>query len=403
MNFNEKGLDSSFSVKLNDVFSNVKYYLYIDEPITLEISVLVNVWGKILLEDEYTGLTIFLLEEEDETILHSWLISVEDEKEHYLKTNELKPGIYVLKFENSFVQEIVFSWSLNNFNPTIWNYNSLVNLSQTNKLYFSLERIPDHFTELKKLHINIIFYDENISSLDIAIRNQSNNTIYSWTFEGPTSHIFSQLILTESIKKVEWFSIVFNETKIPSSFASISLFYDHAIELNIVRLFLVKTDSPISSIPIDSGREYSFKIEKWYESEEFFAFLRFIVVLLRISLYSGPFFISVFVIVLIMFRKRRKKQNQSFEFHPSSKYKKAQYSPENAIRVDFSSIPKDFKLVGTSKMRLKCGICFQSINDLENSIRCPSCDNIFHKNHLYQWIIQKGTCPTCKAKLRIAT
>ncbi|MHA1865673.1 MAG: hypothetical protein ACTSWZ_04125, partial [Candidatus Heimdallarchaeaceae archaeon] len=268
MNFNEKGLDSSFSVKLNDVFSNVKYYLYIDEPVTLEISVLVNVWGEMLLEDEYTGLTIFLLEEEDETILHSWLISVDDVEEHYLKTNELKPGIYVLKFENSFVQEIVFSWSLNNFNPTIWNYNSLVNLSQTNKLYFSLERIPDHFTELKKLHINIIFYDENISSLDIAIRNQSNNTIYSWTFEGHTSNIFSQLILTESIKKAEWFSIVFNETKIPSSFASISLFYDHAIELNIVRLFLVKTNSPISSIPIDSGREYSFKIEKWYESEE---------------------------------------------------------------------------------------------------------------------------------------
>ncbi|UJG41733.1 MAG: E3 ubiquitin protein ligase [Candidatus Heimdallarchaeum aukensis] len=396
---------SSFSLKLDDTFSETEYYVYLDEPATLEISVIVGEWGEIILDDDYTGLGILLIHEKDMQNLNNWLITARDKEKHFLITEELKPGIYILQFVNKFVQEIVFSWNLNLTEPIIWTYNSFIDLAQTNRLYFSLERIPDHFTELKKLYVNINFYGKNISNLDIMVCDQSNNAIFSETYQGPVSSISASLKLSESIQKAEWFSISFNETySNSSSFASIMLFYDHATELNIVRLFFVKVKSSIFSIPIDFGKDYSFKIKKWYESDVFLSFLSILVIFLKIVLYAGPPFLVISVIIVsIVLRKRKNKKYQSFESYPSIKYKKAEYAPENAIRVDFSSIPKDFRIVGTSQMKPKCSICFQSINNLKNSIRCPSCDNIFHKNHLYQWIIQKGTCPTCKTKLRIAT
>ncbi|MHA1353195.1 MAG: hypothetical protein ACTSPP_10460, partial [Candidatus Heimdallarchaeaceae archaeon] len=126
---------SSFSLKLDDTFSETEYYVYLDEPATLEISVIVGEWGEIILDDDYTGLGILLIHEKDMQNLNNWLITARDKEKHFLITEELKPGIYILQFVNKFVQEIVFSWNLNLTEPIIWTYNSFIDLAQTNRLY----------------------------------------------------------------------------------------------------------------------------------------------------------------------------------------------------------------------------------------------------------------------------
>jgi DNA replication ATP-dependent helicase Dna2 len=47
----------------------------------------------------------------------------------------------------------------------------------------------------------------------------------------------------------------------------------------------------------------------------------------------------------------------------------------------------------------QCLICLEAV--YENGIKCPSCEHIFHFNHLKTWINENERCPYCKTKLTI--
>jgi len=80
---------------------------------------------------------------------------------------------------------------------------------------------------------------------------------------------------------------------------------------------------------------------------------------------------------------------------------KAVYQPEKTYRINFAYIPSDYRLETDENAQIRCNICLQPIYEHVSIIRCPSCDNAFHKEHLYKWITQHSSCPVCKAKLRI--
>ncbi len=46
-----------------------------------------------------------------------------------------------------------------------------------------------------------------------------------------------------------------------------------------------------------------------------------------------------------------------------------------------------------------CMLCRKKIKAGEVYLKCPYCQNIYHRSHLLEWIKVKGTCPVCKHKL----
>lgn len=46
----------------------------------------------------------------------------------------------------------------------------------------------------------------------------------------------------------------------------------------------------------------------------------------------------------------------------------------------------------------RCNICWVNIKPGEPFTRCTSCNNKFHVDHWRDWIINKQSCPICKAK-----
>lgn len=48
-----------------------------------------------------------------------------------------------------------------------------------------------------------------------------------------------------------------------------------------------------------------------------------------------------------------------------------------------------------------CQICKRGFAENETMVKCPHCDNPFHKNHLLEYIKIKGECPVCKEDLKI--
>ncbi|MHA2239528.1 MAG: RING finger protein, partial [Candidatus Hodarchaeales archaeon] len=59
------------------------------------------------------------------------------------------------------------------------------------------------------------------------------------------------------------------------------------------------------------------------------------------------------------------------------------------------------KSCGFCVQQLTCTICLKSIvNRAEKDlIRCPSCSNFFHRNHLIASVKMRGECPICRKKL----
>ncbi|MCY3413832.1 MAG: E3 ubiquitin protein ligase [Candidatus Heimdallarchaeota archaeon] len=45
----------------------------------------------------------------------------------------------------------------------------------------------------------------------------------------------------------------------------------------------------------------------------------------------------------------------------------------------------------------RCNICYKDTSE-QDEIRCPSCINIYHHDHLAAWLLTKNYCPVCRAK-----
>ena len=49
----------------------------------------------------------------------------------------------------------------------------------------------------------------------------------------------------------------------------------------------------------------------------------------------------------------------------------------------------------------KCQICKLELRKDQIILKCPSCDKLFHRNHLEEWLQKTTECPVCGFKLKI--
>ncbi len=47
-----------------------------------------------------------------------------------------------------------------------------------------------------------------------------------------------------------------------------------------------------------------------------------------------------------------------------------------------------------------CMICKLPLKDTQDISRCPMCHNLFHAEHIFEWLKVKGKCPVCLQNLR---
>ncbi len=50
---------------------------------------------------------------------------------------------------------------------------------------------------------------------------------------------------------------------------------------------------------------------------------------------------------------------------------------------------------------IHCSVCRSVISGEESKLKCPSCNNIAHEEHLIDWLRIKSECPICKVKLKL--
>ena len=50
---------------------------------------------------------------------------------------------------------------------------------------------------------------------------------------------------------------------------------------------------------------------------------------------------------------------------------------------------------------IHCTVCRGAINAIDSVLKCPTCQNLAHPEHLEEWLNLKGECPICKMRLRL--
>jgi hypothetical protein len=52
------------------------------------------------------------------------------------------------------------------------------------------------------------------------------------------------------------------------------------------------------------------------------------------------------------------------------------------------------------RARVKCSVCHEDIFSEDRPVKCPHCGALSHREHLAEWIREKGSCPECGGKLK---
>jgi hypothetical protein len=252
-------------------------------------------------------------------------------------------------------------------------------------------------------------FDKNFSNetlFVVGVYDEINNTEdyieTSMEFYSENNMLLDAYLTTDC-----WYRLNFEiEGHNSSDWLAFRLYYDHISTELIIRLFLNNAEKNIYEIPIDqihSSYLYSWFIDYYSPHDLFPDWIGIVLLILKWGV------ISIFVIGLpaafIRGSIKRKRKRKSSDFNPSQKYEyaneKIEYNPKPTHTINFEQVPKEYDLQTTEQSKVTCSICMQIIEDHSKLIRCPVCDIAYHKNHLYQWIVGNGTCPTCKSRLKI--
>jgi hypothetical protein len=49
---------------------------------------------------------------------------------------------------------------------------------------------------------------------------------------------------------------------------------------------------------------------------------------------------------------------------------------------------------------VNCAVCKLPISYGSTTAECPKCNALAHKEHLFEWVKVKGSCPVCQRELR---
>jgi len=388
-----EAVDRSYSFKVSSSYNNSEYFILIEGAV-FEFSISVQEWGSVI-QGPYNGLMIQLVLDQSETIYDSWLINHGDTGIHYFTTGLEIYEIIRVRVSSLYVEECLFNFTVSDVYP-IWTYSMNLNLEP--QFFFGVERFAEYYQSIDKLvtilgsrylettNYTLNLLDENQTS----IKSESDNFAISDVSE-------LNIGIDRGIFEGDWYEIIFNFNDYNAeNDIIISLFYDHIQTENIARLFINTGAKNLEDIPFD--KKYSDLAFQWKIIDD------------SIETNTPPFFTASPITVLFsvlylagvfisfkLFQRRKKKRVTNHSLNKN----KVEYSPKLVYDVDFQKKDINYNLVTKEAITVTCSICLQTISKKETIIRCPSCDIAFHKNHLYQWVVGNGTCPACKARLKI--
>ena len=101
-------------------------------------------------------------------------------------------------------------------------------------------------------------------------------------------------------------------------------------------------------------------------------------------------------------------ENNHFVVYPgkknSNKNKQCETEPQKIV-LDYSKQALDKKFLNNDyKVSVKsdlCIICLQAAKK-QNILRCPVCDQAYHKHHLEEWLLTHETCVICQSTIKLA-
>jgi len=128
--------------------------------------------------------------------------------------------------------------------------------------------------------------------------------------------------------------------------------------------------------------------------------------------FSYLWIITYAVLLIINLKKARCnfKTLVEFEFEAEERYLIEDYEDEADEFVfsfpqgdglsddEIRSIPQ-FTLRKTSSMdgdQLFCSICLEDLQTGQDVTQLPNCGHFFHRTHIVEWLVRKGTCPLCR-------
>ena len=77
---------------------------------------------------------------------------------------------------------------------------------------------------------------------------------------------------------------------------------------------------------------------------------------------------------------------------------------EQKVILDYSKQGlEDFDLNNDYKINVKNDICIICMHkaEKENILRCPVCNQAYHKQHLEEWLLMNEICPTCQSAIKL--
>jgi len=402
-----KQTEKTYDINISFNSNNTVYYMYIEDSI-LEFSIIPNSWGTNF-NIGLHGLIIELIMDESSKKINSWLIQSGDSSEHHYTSETSLNGVIQICFSILNIDNANFSIKLGDKNP-IWKYSTFLQHNQ--ERYFCVERSAEAYEMIE--NVELYFSSDYSLSLNLSLEVKTllNESILKQQliFTSNSTNIVS-LFSEQGYSPNKWYKIIFSFNKpINNQSIVLSMFYDHIQRENIIRAFLNIGDYNTEAIPIDQAHRenYFWIINDSTLIIDYPPKPNYLAIVLQILILLVMTSVIVLTFTLIVKEiKKSKKQSKRIELEiPSSKFHKQEeeriiYSPKSSFYVEFSDKSMDYSLVTDKSSSINCSICLQPIKLPNQLIRCPSCDVAFHKDHLYQWVAEQGTCPICKVNLRI--
>ena len=314
-----------------------------------------------------------------------------------------------IRFTALNVNYILFNWEIDN-NIPIWTYEILGTM--INEVYIGLERSEDYYEYLEKIIAFSSIREWSKENYTIRILSESDVVLTTFTSNFSLDFtIVGTMEMDRGLEQNRWYKISLDYSEFTNeSIVKCKFFYDHEQQENVIRLFLSTGAKSIQDIQLDhshSGADYLWKkieipppIDPPIDPPPFWLYIWYFFILLGVIIFVG---LMIYSIRRALWNNKTKQHAQHM---PSPKYwsqepQSAIYEPVSDYNLQYNNSIPDYNLVTDARVQVQCAICLQTIVETEKLVRCPSCDIAFHKNHLFEWLKINGTCPACKAKLKI--
>lgn len=132
------------------------------------------------------------------------------------------------------------------------------------------------------------------------------------------------------------------------------------------------------------------------------------IILIIVGLSVGVIIGLIYLILYLLNRKRKKNEKIRKELRNLDNQRSNEITRlENQrprISIPISKKERENKgiilsnsLLFQGKLNVNdfCGICKLSLREDQKIYRCPNCQNLFHEEHLIDWLLSNQNCPIC--------